>query len=153
VGDGELRSELESAAQTNGLAPQVRFLGWRRDLTTIYGASDIFLLTSRNEGTPVALIEAMASGVPGVATDVGGVRDVVPDADRGSVRPFGDADGLAADVIALLEDPVRRARVAAAARQTALARFRFGRLAHDIAGLYRELLARRASGESSQVIV
>jgi glycosyltransferase involved in cell wall biosynthesis len=153
VGDGELRAELEAAAQAHGLSSQVRFLGWRRDLTTIYGASDVFLLTSRNEGTPVALIEAMASGVPGVATDVGGVRDVVPDPDRGSVRPFGDADGLAEDVNALLADPVRRAHMATAARQTALARFRFGRLARDIESLYRELLARRAAGESRQALV
>ena len=55
----------------------VGFLGWRRDLTAIYGATDVFLLTSRNEGTPVALIESLAAGVVGVSTDVGGVRDVV----------------------------------------------------------------------------
>src|SRR5579871_1931744 len=81
AGDGERRGDLEARAARLGIAARVRFLGWRRDLTTIYGASDVFLLTSRNEGTPVALIEAMASGVAGVATDVGGVRDVLDDAD------------------------------------------------------------------------
>ena len=64
AGDGELRSDLEAYAASLGITGNVRFLGWRRDLATIYGATDVFLLTSRNEGTPVALIEAMASGVP-----------------------------------------------------------------------------------------
>ena len=66
--------ELEASAATLGLADRVRFLGWRRDLETIYGATDVFLLTSRNEGTPVALIESLAAGCAGVSTDVGGVR-------------------------------------------------------------------------------
>ena len=68
----------------------MRFLGWRRDLPTIYAATDVFLLTSRNEGTPVALIEAMASGVPGVSTDVGGVKDVIVSDDVGARVPNGD---------------------------------------------------------------
>ena len=146
VGDGERRAELEHAAEKRGLA-SVRFLGWRRDLTTIYGASDVFLLTSKNEGTPVALIEAMASGVPGVATDVGGVRDVVPDADHGIVCPVGDADALARGVTRLLADAGHRERLAGAARRAALARFQFDRLTQDIEALYRELLARKASGD------
>ena len=64
-------------AASLGISDRVRMLGWRRDLAAIYAATDVFLLTSRNEGTPVALIEAMASGVPGVSTDVGGVKDVI----------------------------------------------------------------------------
>ena len=90
----------------------------------------------------------MAAGVPGVATDVGGVRDVVPDADYGIVCPFGDADALARGVISLLTDPDRREQLAGTARQTALARFQFERLAHDIDTLYRELLAQKASSEA-----
>ena len=70
-----------------GVADRVRFLGWRRDLSTIYAATDVFLLTSRNEGTPVALIEAMASGVPGVSTDVGGVKDVIQSDECRSAGP------------------------------------------------------------------
>ena len=69
-----------------GIADRVRWLGWRRDLATVYAATDVFLLTSRNEGTPVALIEAMASGVPGVSTDVGGVSDVIGERRRRSAR-------------------------------------------------------------------
>jgi glycosyltransferase involved in cell wall biosynthesis len=140
VGDGELRGDLERDAAARGLAARVRFLGWRRDLETIYGATDVFAITSSNEGTPVALIEAMAAGVSGVATDVGGVRDVIVDASMGVVVPAGDGAALASAVQALLEDPDRRAIMGAAARRSALARFAFDRLTADIADLYRRLL-------------
>ena len=81
-----------------GLEPHVRFLGWRKDLTVVYGASDASVLTSRNEGTPVAVIEALAAGLPVVSTDVGGVRDVIDDAVLGAIAPDNDVDALAAHV-------------------------------------------------------
>ncbi len=139
VGDGELRTALEAAARDLGLADRVRFLGWRRDLTTIYGASDVFLLTSRNEGTPVALIESLAAGVPGVSTDVGGVRDVLQD-DSGVVVPFGDASGLANAVTQFLADANRRRAMGERGRASVVARYGIDRLVDDIATLYCELL-------------
>ena len=143
AGDGELRATLEQHAARLGLADRVRFLGWRRDLATIYAASDVFLLTSRNEGTPVALIEAMASGVPGVSTDVGGVKDVIATADLGARAPFGDADALAAHVATLLHDPLRRRAIGEAARVSALQRFSLDRLVSDIVKMYREFADRQ----------
>ena len=140
AGGGELRDRLEVEAGQRGIADRVRFLGWRRDLATIYAASDVFLLTSRNEGTPVALIEAMAAGVPGVATDVGGVRDVITDPSCGIIAPFGDAAALAGGVCHLLEAPTDYTQIASAARAAVLARFRFARLATDLAALYRGLV-------------
>jgi glycosyltransferase involved in cell wall biosynthesis len=140
AGDGERRAELEALAATLGIADRVRWLGWRRDLATIYGATDVFLLTSRNEGTPVAIIEAMASGVAVVSTDVGGVKDVVSAADVGILAPFGDAAGLAAGTAALLDDAARRRAMGERARATVLARFGFDRLVDDIARLYDDLL-------------
>lgn len=140
AGDGELRGELEAYAATLGMAGQVRFLGWRRDLATIYGATDVFLLTSRNEGTPVALIEAMASGVPGVSTDVGGVKDVIDSPEAGLLAPFGDVAALAAHVTGLLADPERRSAMGARARARVLDRYGFERLVADVAALYRDLL-------------
>lgn len=140
AGDGELRAGLEAHAASLGIAGNVRFLGWRRDLATIYGASDVFLLTSRNEGTPVALIEAMATGVPGVSTDVGGVKDVIGSSEAGLLAPFGDADALAAHVTGLLADPKRRSAMGARARARVLDRYGFERLVADIAALYRDLL-------------
>lgn len=139
AGDGEMRGELEAAAHQLGIAGNVRFLGWRRDLATIYAATDVFLLTSRNEGTPVALIEAMASGVPGVSTDVGGVKDVIGSDAVGRLAPLDDAAGLAAAAHHLLIDPALRAAVGARARTEVLARFGVERLVNDIAAVYRGL--------------
>jgi len=142
VGDGELREDLEDNARQLGLAGSVRFLGWRRDLATVYGATDVFLLTSRNEGTPVALIESLAAGVPGVSTDVGGVRDVLfpPDSEPlGEVAPFADAAALARSVTGLLTDRKRRRSLGDRGRALVLARYGIDRLVDDIEGLYREL--------------
>ena len=140
AGDGELRGELEAYAATLGIAGHVRFLGWRRDLATIYGATDVFVLTSRNEGTPVALIEALASGVPGVSTDVGGVKDVIDSPAVGRLAPFGDADALAGHVRDLLADADARAAMGERARQRVLASYGFERLVTEIAALYRDLI-------------
>ena len=142
AGDGELRDDLEAYARTLGINDRVRFLGWRRDLSVIYAATDVFMLTSRNEGTPVALIEAMASGVPGVSTDVGGVKDVIDSADVGARVPDGDVAGLAAHLVRYLADPDLRRRTGQRARAAVLDRYSLDRLVGDITSLYRDLLAR-----------
>ena len=140
AGDGELRADLERLARDLALDRRTRFLGWRRDLETVYGASDVFLLTSRNEGTPVALIESLAAGTPGVSTDVGGVRDVNNGTGSVLVAPFGDASALAAHVLALLDDPARRAALGERGRHSVLARYHIDRLVGDVDALYRELV-------------
>jgi glycosyltransferase involved in cell wall biosynthesis len=139
AGDGELRGELEAAAQSLGIAGRVRFLGWRRDLETVYGASDVFVLTSRNEGTPVALIESSAAGVPVISTDVGGVRDVVENDELGLLAA-ADPDALAGAVDALLADPARCHAIGGRGRAAVLARYGIDRLLDDVEKLYRELL-------------
>jgi glycosyltransferase involved in cell wall biosynthesis len=141
VGDGELRHSLEQAARASGIADRTRFLGWRRDLATIYGATDVFLLTSRNEGTPVALIEALAAGVPGVSTDVGGVRDVIEEGVSGLLAPPGDAQTLASHVVSLLQDPARRRGMGERRRAAVVNRYHIDRLVSDVEALYRELRA------------
>ena len=148
AGDGELRAELEARADALGLGGRVRFLGWRGDLDTIYAATDVFVLTSRNEGTPVALIEAMASGVASVSTDVGGVRDVIVSEAVGSLVPFGDAQGLALAVMRFADSQGIRGDVGRAARESVRARFDVGRLVADVSGLYRHLLG-ESPAESS----
>lgn len=140
VGDGELRTALETRATELGLGSRVRFLGWRGDLENVYGATDVFVLTSRNEGTPVALIEAMAAGVASVSTDVGGVRDVVTGPHLGSLVPFGDAAALADAVMLLADAPGRRVDVGRAGRASVRERFHSSRLLEDIRTLYWELL-------------
>src|SRR5262249_26618181 len=131
AGDGELRAPLERLAEDRGIADRVRFLGWRRDLATIYAATDVFLLTSRNEGTPVALIESLASGVPGVSTSVGGVADVIVSDDIGLLAPFGDPAALADCVHQLLTDPARRRAMGMRGRSHVLARYTLDRLVTD----------------------
>jgi glycosyltransferase involved in cell wall biosynthesis len=140
AGDGELRHALEADAAARGIGQAVRFLGWRRDLPAIYGATDVFLLTSRNEGTPVALIEAMASAVPGVSTDVGGVRDVIDSPAVGTRVPDGDAAALAAAVTALLVDPTARRTTGDRARAQVVGRFAIERLVANVAALYDRLI-------------
>ena len=140
AGDGECRAELERLAAALGIANAVRFLGWRRDLTTLYGATDVCVLTSRNEGTPVALIEALAAGVPVVSTDVGGVRDVVNDPVLGAIAPDGAIDPLASLIVAACHPHSRQSDRIGARRRSMLARYSFDRLADDVTALYRSLL-------------
>jgi glycosyltransferase involved in cell wall biosynthesis len=140
VGDGELRGDLERQMNDRGIQSRTRFLGWRRDLETIYGATDIFVLTSRNEGTPVALIEAMAAGVASVSTDVGGVRDVITSPETGLIVPAGNVAALAAAVTELAHDAARRQSLGRQARESVRRRFEAKRLIGDIAGLYTELV-------------
>jgi glycosyltransferase involved in cell wall biosynthesis len=140
AGDGELRASLERKAAASGLGDSVRFLGWRRDLATIYAATDVFALSSINEGTPVALIEAMASGVAGVSTAVGGVRDVVANEQLGTVTPPGNVEAFAAAIQDLLDDPARRREMGRLARAHVLERYTIDRLVNDIANLYADMV-------------
>ena len=139
AGDGELRGEIETSIRDLGLAGRVRLLGWRGDLARIYAASDVFALTSRNEGTPVALIEAMAAALPSVSPDVGGIRDVVVDPNLGIVVADANAERLADAVCGLLDSADRRRVMGECARQSALPRFGFERLVNDLTALYRNV--------------
>ncbi len=144
VGDGELRCALEQQSSRLGMREAVRFLGFRRDLAAIAAASDLAVLASDNEGTPVALIEAAAAGLPMVATNVGGVPDIVTPATgilvaRGNTRAFADA------LLRLTNDRGSRNRLGLAAREHVRERFATGRLLGDIDDLYRELLGDRHS--------
>lgn len=143
VGDGVERPALERLAASLDLESQVRFLGFRPDVPLLFAAADVVALTSRNEGTPVALIEAMAAGRPTVATAVGGVPAVVEDGVTGwLVRP-GDPESVAAALQHVLEDASAAVRAGARATE-AVRRFSAARLVDDIERLYERLVA--ASG-------
>ncbi len=145
VGDGELRGALEADAARRGLAGVVHFHGWRYDMAAVYGDLDVVVNTSLNEGTPVALIEAMAAGRPVVATRVGGTPDLLGDGARGVLVAPGDATAIAAAVCdALRGDGAVQARVAAA-RAYVLAEHDVARLVRDMDGLYREMLGQRTA--------
>lgn len=96
AGDGPLRGELESLAASLGLAGRVRFLGRRDDVPTVLAALDGFVLTSLSEGLPISVIEAMAAGLPVVATAVGGLAELVESDRTGLLVPSGDVEALAA---------------------------------------------------------
>jgi glycosyltransferase involved in cell wall biosynthesis len=142
AGDGELRAAVESEARRL-LGDRVRFLGWVQDLATLYAALDLVVLTSRNEGTPVALVEAGAAGKAVVATSVGGVPDVVRDGKTGLLAPAGDPRAVAMQIAAMLDDSSRAAAMGRAGREWVRDRYSVQRLVADTASLYRELLARK----------
>lgn len=139
VGDGPLRGELEGAARSFGIADRVRFLGMRDDVARLYPLMDVVCLTSRNEGTPLSLIEAMAAGRATVACAVGGVPDLVADGRTGILVPPGEPERFAEAVGGLLADPARRESLGAAAR-VAAGPYDARRLVGDILELYRSLL-------------
>jgi glycosyltransferase involved in cell wall biosynthesis len=139
AGDGELRTALEGEA-TRLLGDRVRFTGWVRSLPELYAALDVVVLASLNEGTPVTLIEAAAAGLPVVATNVGGVADVVVDGESGYLVPSGDASALATRIGEVLEDPGIGRRMGEAGRLRVRTAFSPQVMADRIAELYRELL-------------
>ncbi len=140
VGDGERRAALEALAADLGLGTSVRFLGWRRDLERVYADATVVALTSRNEGSPVSLIEAMAAGRPIVAARVGGVPDLVEDGVTGCLVPPDDPGALAAALVTLLQNPERRRTLGLAARERVVPAFAAERLVADVDALYAELL-------------
>src|SRR5512143_1471420 len=102
VGDGEERPALEALVRELAIADAVTFFGWRRDLAPVYGDLDVVVNASRNEGTPVALIEALAAARPVVATRVGGTPDLLGDDERGRLVPAGDPEALARAIVETL---------------------------------------------------
>lgn len=142
VGDGPLRTTLEESVAAAGLRDHVSFLGFRDDLPAIAAGTDVAMLTSANEGTPVALIEAGAAARPSVATAVGGVTDIVR-ADTGITVAPGDVEALAAALVELAADPRRRSQMGRAARRHVATVYAADRLVVDVDRLYTDLLRRK----------
>jgi glycosyltransferase involved in cell wall biosynthesis len=145
VGDGDLRDRLAGSDEARSLGERLVWAGFRRDMADVLFASDLVMLTSDHEGTPVSLIEAQAAAVPVVATDVGGTRSAVRDGETGVLATADDVRGLAAAAAALLDDRELAARMAAAGRRHAAAHYTLERLVEDHDRLYRALLDRRAA--------
>jgi len=143
VGDGSLRGELESYARKLGIDRSVVFTGWRTDLSAVYEALDIVCITSLNEGTPISLIEAMASGKAVISTDVGGVRDIVTHNETGLLSPSEDAAAYSKNLLELLSDEDKRARMGREGRKFVSRKYSKGRLISDMELLYRNELNRK----------
>lgn len=140
AGDGELGDVLRASVDARSLGDRLSWIGFRRDIPAVCFASDVVMLTSDNEGTPVSLIEAQAAGVPVVSTDVGGVRSVVLDGRTGLVAAAGDDQALADAILDILQDAVLAQRLAAAGCAHALNAFSIERLVQNLDRLYAELL-------------
>ena len=141
VGEGPERTRLLQLKDRLGLGDQVRFLGLRADVPHILVDSDVFVLPSLWEGLSIALLEAMAAGLPVVATDVEGVAEVVTDGETGLVVPPGDADALTAALSRLLGDPSLRKRLAQAGHQRVVQHFGWEEVVSDTMDLYERLLS------------
>ena len=115
TGDGPLRARAEALAERLGVAARVLMPGWVEDVVDLWAAAAVALLTSRHEGLPRAVVEALASGVPVVATAVDGTPEAVRHGINGLLAPPGDVEALAAAVVRLLDDRGLRTRLAAAA--------------------------------------
>jgi glycosyltransferase involved in cell wall biosynthesis len=144
VGDGTERFLLETQVQTLGLSGIVSFAGWRRDLAAVYGDLSVVVNASRNEGTPVALIEALAAACPVVATRVGGTPDVLAGGEYGRLVPPADPRALADAILETLANSAASRDRALAGQKHVLVHHSVERLLDDMDGLYRELLAKRS---------
>lgn len=140
VGDGPLRNDLEGYATELNIKDRIIFTGWRRDLGSVYNTLDIACLTSLNEGTPISLIEAMASGKAVLSTDVGGVRDVVTHGETGLLVSSGDIQGFSSSLVRLLSDRDLRDEMGKRGRSAVSEKFSKERLVRDIERLYVEEL-------------
>ncbi|MBL7132258.1 MAG: glycosyltransferase family 4 protein [Candidatus Omnitrophica bacterium] len=139
VGDGPLRQELESYAEGLGISEDVTFTGWIRDLEKMYSELDIVVLTSLNEGTPLALIEAQAAARPCVATCVGGVTDVIEEGRSGFLVPARDIDKFTEALLKLLSNPDLALSMGRYGRERIKDEFSKTRLFRDIECIYEEI--------------
>ena len=141
VGDGPLRARLEARVAELGLpASQVVFTGHRTDMANVYATIDLLVISSLTEGIPNVLLEAFVHGTTAVATDVGGVGEVLRDGENGRLVPAGDAGPLAERTLELLEDSALRARMGEAARDAIATRFNFAQRTRDVEQLYEQVL-------------
>jgi len=140
VGDGPLRVDFEQLASDLGIASQTRFLGNRRDIPSILRSLDIAVLTSDSEGLSNAILEAMAAGLPVVATRVGGNIELVDDGKTGFLCPVGSDEAFAIAIAKLLDNADLRSEMGMEARVRALARYKISSVVEQFSHLYTSLL-------------
>ena len=147
VGDGSRRAELERDAAALRISAQVEFLGHRADVPAVLSASDIFAFPSFMEASPNALLEAMAAGLPIVATRVGGIPEIIEHERNGLLVPPGDERALAAALARLIERPALAARLADQARRDVASHFSFDRMVGEFQELFLTELSARVAPE------
>ena len=144
VGTGNRDAELRALATQRGVAARVHFLGHRDDVAGILAGGDIFVLPSRTEAFPNSVMEAMAAGLPVIATAVGGVPELIQDGVNGVLIPPDNRAALIDALRNLVDSPARAAAFGQSARDTIASRFSFTRMVTSFEDLYLDLIQRRA---------
>jgi N-acetyl-alpha-D-glucosaminyl L-malate synthase BshA len=153
VGDGPERVDAEQEARALGVERQVHFLGKLEAVAPLLAGADLFLLPSENESFGLSALEALASGVPVVASRAGGLAEVVRDGETGALCPIGDVDGMAAASIGILRDPERWRAMSEAAAADARTRFTLEHIVARYEALYDRAVASRARRAPSADVV
>jgi glycosyltransferase involved in cell wall biosynthesis len=143
VGEGEERAHIEKAIADKNLGDSVQLFGSRKDIPAILRAADAFLLTSVSEGIPLTLIEAMASGLPCVATSVGGIPEVIRHEATGFLSSAGNANSLARQLARLVGEPELRKKIAVEGQKSVRERFSDEQMHRRYQALYRQLSSLR----------
>ncbi len=141
VGEGEREAFLRGKVREMGIEKDVVFTGFRQDLDRLYSAMDVFVICSIREGFPLTILEAMAAGVPIVATRVGGILESIQDREEGLLVPAGHPEGLANSIASVLDDSQLRERLIKNARDLVRNRFSAEKMVKDHEALYEEVLA------------
>ena len=139
AGEGSSRARLEARARWLGIAGRVRFLGYRRDVGELLGAADLFALLPEEEALGLGFVEAALAGLPAVATEVGGIPEVVRP-ETGILVPARDTARAARALAALARDPALRRRLGEAARERALRLFTLERMVRELDAVYEAAL-------------
>lgn len=140
AGDGPLLEDLRAQAVELGITDHAHLLGVRRDVPALLNAFDIFAMSSETEGLPLVVLEAMASGLPIVSTNVGGIPNVVDEGRTGFLVPTSDEAGFRDRLAALVQDAALRRDVGARAREVAITKFSAERMQRDYLDLYARVL-------------
>jgi glycosyltransferase involved in cell wall biosynthesis len=140
AGDGPLRQELVALAEDLLLEDRVHFLGFRSDTSALMGSIDVLVVPSLTEGSPLVTLEAMAAGVPVVASAVGGIPDQVRHEKEGLLVPPGDTGAIGDAIVTLLRDPARARSLGEAGRRRATSEFSHAVMVRRIEDVYRDIL-------------
>ncbi len=143
VGGGRRQEEMQQLAASLGLADIVHFLGNRRDVPELLAALDIFVLPSHNEGVSLAVLEAMAAGLPVIVSEVGGLPEIVKHEETGLLIPPKDPEALARSLARLLENPELAHRLGQKAREHVQEKYSLERLAQVVNAMYDDLVKRK----------
>ena len=142
IQDAEYYRECQTLVEDLGLGNKIKFIGHSDNMQDWYRQADIFVLSSKSEGVPLALLEAMSCGLPSVCTKVGGIPDILRDDITGYLVTPGDFQLMATKISGLLEDKILREKMGVQARAVITENFTIGQMSQKIMGIYSEACAK-----------